>query len=166
MALPVHDTDFCNVRIVSRRHRDERTSRIEALDRHPARGHRSPVGLPPPRSRRGATCPELSASPTISPTTDSSLRPPVPPPVAYRPNPTTPSSPSARGRSRCAPRASARSRSRSRWRGQGRRSGRRWCRAKMSVVDEGLLQADEALILHIDGVAVGALIGRLGSACQ
>ena len=35
-------------------------------------------------------------------------RPPVPPPGGYRPSPMTPSSPSAHGRSRCAPRASAR----------------------------------------------------------
>ena len=58
------------------------------------------------------------------PTTDSSPRRPVPPPVACPPNPTTPSSPSAHGRSRCAPRASVRSQSRSRWRARGIRSGR------------------------------------------
>ena len=57
-------------------------------------------------------------------TMDSSPRPLVPPPVACRPNPTTPSRPSAHGHSRCAPRASARSRSRSRWRVRGIRSGR------------------------------------------
>ena len=58
-----------------------------------------------------------------SPTTDSSPRPPTQPPVWCRPSPTTPSRPSARGRSRCAPRASAPSRSRSRWRARGSRSG-------------------------------------------
>ena len=56
-------------------------------------------------------------------TMDSSPRPLVPPPVACRPNPTTPSRPSAHGHSRCAPRASARSRSRSRWQARGIRSG-------------------------------------------
>ena len=60
----------------------------------------------------------------VSPTTDSSPRPPVPPPGGCRPSPTTPSRPSAHGRSRCARRASARWRSRSRWRGQAMRSGR------------------------------------------
>ena len=58
-------------------------------------------------------------------TTDSSPQPPVPPPAGCRPNPTTPSTPSAHGRSRCARRASARWRSRSRWRGRGIRSGGR-----------------------------------------
>ena len=58
-----------------------------------------------------------------SPTTDSSLRPPVLPRGQCRPNPMTPSSPSAHDRSRYAPRASARSRSRSRWQARGIRSG-------------------------------------------
>ena len=107
-----------------RRHRDERTSRIEPLDEHSAPRlpfapsdfhHQNHAG-----ARHDLGCPQARRP---CPTTDSNLRPPAQPPVACRPSPTTPSSPSAHGRSRCAPRASARWRSRSRWRARGIRSG-------------------------------------------
>ena len=71
--------------------------------------------------------PSGNRCPTSS-TTDSSRRPPAQPPVGSRPNPMTPSSPSVRGRSRCALRASAPWRSRSRWQARGIRSGWRLCR--------------------------------------